>query len=119
MIQVNVDSMPEDRVETGGVRFDDDWPGFFLRGDDALYVAALISSLSMKSDVPELEWLKIYADQIFDEVPYKQWIDEHGHSIIQATLESHISQGKLRVQRDGKITRVEDDDEEDDAEDER
>lgn len=30
------------RVETGIVQFDDDWPGFFLRGDDAFALAQLL-----------------------------------------------------------------------------
>jgi len=30
------------RVETGAVRFGDDWPGVFIRGDDAIgYASAL------------------------------------------------------------------------------
>lgn len=27
------------RVETGPVQFNDDWPGVFIRGDNALYLA--------------------------------------------------------------------------------
>lgn len=29
----------EDRVETGVVQFGDDWPGVFIRGDNALHYA--------------------------------------------------------------------------------
>lgn len=28
------------RVETGAVQFGDDWPGLFIRGDDAIMLAA-------------------------------------------------------------------------------
>ncbi len=36
------------RVETGPVQFGDDWPGVFIRGDNALYYAMLIrASLKM------------------------------------------------------------------------
>lgn len=30
------------RIETGIVQFNDDWPGFFLRGDDAFALAQLL-----------------------------------------------------------------------------
>ena len=33
------------RMETGSVRFGNDWPGLFLRGDDALVLAASIRNL--------------------------------------------------------------------------
>jgi hypothetical protein len=33
--QITVPSEPE-RVPTGAVQFNDDWPGLFIRGDDAL-----------------------------------------------------------------------------------
>lgn len=36
----------EARVETGAVQFGDDWPGIFIRGDDALYQAALLGDLA-------------------------------------------------------------------------
>lgn len=32
----------EPRVETGTIQFGDDWPGVFLRGDEALYLAHLL-----------------------------------------------------------------------------
>jgi len=35
----------ECRVETGKMQFEDDWPGVFIRGDDALGYAAIIHSL--------------------------------------------------------------------------
>jgi len=39
---------PEDglgRVETGAIQFGDDWPGFFVRGDVALYLASCIQAV--------------------------------------------------------------------------
>jgi hypothetical protein len=30
------------RIETGPIRFDDDWPGVFIRGDNAFYFAACL-----------------------------------------------------------------------------
>lgn len=35
----------EKRVETGPVQFGDDWPGLFVRGDNALYYAHLLSGI--------------------------------------------------------------------------
>lgn len=29
----------EQRVETGPIQFGDDWPGIFIRGDNALYIS--------------------------------------------------------------------------------
>lgn len=40
-----------DRIETGPVQFNDDWPGVFIRGDNAMfYGMALKSLLSMLKD---------------------------------------------------------------------
>ena len=38
--------MPEgmERVESGPLRFGDDWPGYFIRGDNALALAAHLSA---------------------------------------------------------------------------
>lgn len=32
----------DDRVETGPVQFGDDWPGVFIRGDNAAYYAMVL-----------------------------------------------------------------------------
>lgn len=39
----------DDRVETGPVQFGDDWPGIFIRGDNAMHYALALSSL-LKND---------------------------------------------------------------------
>jgi hypothetical protein len=33
------------RVETGVIQFEDDWPGVFIRGDDAYYYASELQDL--------------------------------------------------------------------------
>lgn len=38
-------SGPNPRIETGPVQFGDDWPGLFIRGDNALAIALSISVL--------------------------------------------------------------------------
>lgn len=39
----------ERRVESGSVQFGDDWPGVFIRGDNALYYA-----LNLRSALPQI-----------------------------------------------------------------
>lgn len=34
----------DSRVETGPVQFNDDWPGIFIRGDNAAYYAFMLES---------------------------------------------------------------------------
>ena len=59
------------RVETGAVQFGDDWPGLFIRGDNALAQMIWIRSLcELLADHPDptvvdnLDRLKEYADLI-------------------------------------------------------
>lgn len=42
-----VRKLPEqaERVETGTIQFGDDWPGVFIRGDNAFYLAVHLSGL--------------------------------------------------------------------------
>ncbi len=34
-----------ERVETGAVQFGNDWPGVYIRGDNALYLATCLESV--------------------------------------------------------------------------
>lgn len=36
---------PNERVETGPVQFNDDWPGFFIRGDYAFAIRLAIANV--------------------------------------------------------------------------
>lgn len=48
-----VSSAPEERVESGLIQFgDDDWPGLFIRGDDALF---LVEALERATSVQEID----------------------------------------------------------------
>lgn len=40
---------PEPRVETGVMKFGDDWPGVFIRGDDAFACAEALQTLLDKA----------------------------------------------------------------------
>jgi hypothetical protein len=43
------------RVETGPIRFGDDWPGVFIRGDNALAFANVLEQV-LRLHVPEANW---------------------------------------------------------------
>ena len=53
------------RIETGAVQFGDDWPGVFLRGDNAAYYAtALRSVLETGGNALERGMLKSLYDDL-------------------------------------------------------
>lgn len=45
MKQVITSPDVKDRIETGALQINNDWPGLFIRGDDALYLATCIDGL--------------------------------------------------------------------------
>ncbi len=47
----------EDRVETGPVKFGDDWTGVFIRGDNAFYYATVLHALLSKVEAGEGLWV--------------------------------------------------------------
>ena len=42
--KLKVDLPSDDRVETGPIQFNDDWPGFFIRGDNAFAIRMAIAA---------------------------------------------------------------------------
>jgi hypothetical protein len=63
------------RVETGAVQFGDDWPGLFIRGDNAYFLMLWIRRLAEllahhpDPDVADILWrLTEYADMIEKDV---------------------------------------------------
>jgi hypothetical protein len=44
-----------ERVQTGKMQFENDWPGIFIRGDDALNYAAAIRILFAAGEFRDLE----------------------------------------------------------------
>ena len=36
----------DERVETGGIKFGEDWPGLFVRGDEAMGIVVAVKYLS-------------------------------------------------------------------------
>ena len=63
-------NMPKNmsRVETGVIQFGDDWPGYFLRGDDALRLAMTITSVleSDGEDIISIEMLKSWGNALLE-----------------------------------------------------
>ena len=47
----------DQRVETGPIQFGDDWPGVFIRGDEALFMAGYCRR-AMALTTPQQELLK-------------------------------------------------------------
>jgi hypothetical protein len=56
-----------DRVENGALRFGDDWPGYFIRGDNAfaLYMT-IMNVLNFKEDTLSQTQLKAFAFGLLD-----------------------------------------------------
>lgn len=52
----------EPRVETGPVQFGNDWPGVFIRGDNAAYYAmtleGLLDELQQKQELSD-DWIRL------------------------------------------------------------
>jgi len=59
MIMTDIQRLPQpadlDRVETGPVQFGDDWPGVFIRGDNALTIVHVV--LEALTYIPKREYL--------------------------------------------------------------
>lgn len=63
--------MPEgmSRPESGPMQFGDDWPGVFIRGDNALFMAmALTAILEIPEDLQTGEFRKTIREQALREV---------------------------------------------------
>jgi hypothetical protein len=65
------DGAPAQRVETGTLQINEDWPGVFIRGDNALFYAMQLSRVldQMKSsdeliDIVEISSLKSLVDTL-------------------------------------------------------
>lgn len=55
-----VPSLGNDRVETGPVQFNEDWPGFFIRGDNAFAIRMSLAQILVNPNDPmarvQLRW---------------------------------------------------------------
>lgn len=62
-------NQPEDegRIETGAVQFGDDWPGYFIRGDNAFAICLAIRGvLKDRNNTLALSQLKSFAENLLD-----------------------------------------------------
>jgi len=76
------DDGPHPRIETGAVQFGSDWPGLFIRGDGAAYLAMCINTVDRalkespefaENHLLQMYWQNIrgYADLIQEDVVLK------------------------------------------------
>jgi hypothetical protein len=70
------------RVETGAVQFGEDWPGLFIRGDEANAIMFSIRHLQERIAIPnnpldrrDLSRLTRLADMIEQDVMIRRWTD--------------------------------------------
>jgi len=56
----------DNRVETGPIRFGDDWPGVFIRGDNALFYARSIQHAMNRLSAQGVDFADqaLFADQV-------------------------------------------------------
>jgi hypothetical protein len=61
-------TVPEQRPETGVMRFDDDWPGLFIRGDDCFVIAQALLAVRkhISREGAPVHHLSIIADLVSD-----------------------------------------------------
>ena len=69
------------RVESGAIRFGSDWPGWFLRGDDAAYFLACMEAIEIPDNFYGRQ-INRYLEEIKSKVIQRGSEDEfvqHGH----------------------------------------
>ena len=58
--KLTVKLLDNDRIETGPVQFNEDWPGFFIRGDNAFAIRLAIAQVLVNPQDPlarmQLRW---------------------------------------------------------------
>ena len=52
-------TLPEGRPETGAMSFGDDWPGLFIRGDNAFAFALALRSVLANAKSDRIDWLSL------------------------------------------------------------
>ena len=54
----------EGRPETGPMKFGNDWPGVFIRGDNALHFAMTLRSVVQKMSKDEISWERVVLERL-------------------------------------------------------
>ena len=62
----------DERIETGAIRFGDDWPGLFIRGDNAVYLSFAIKKLLDEGDDSWKDTIRDVATAIDEDVNISQ-----------------------------------------------
>lgn len=67
------------RIETGAVQFGDDWPGYFMRGDQAFHIAVQIKILldAIKDPPPEAALAIMCLRGLKDDIVQNTIMGEH------------------------------------------
>jgi hypothetical protein len=59
-----VEAVLPGRIETGAVQFNDDWPGLFVRGDDAVMLLAILEEYVLTPTPRKDSAHVLFADQL-------------------------------------------------------
>lgn len=78
------------RVETGVVRFGNDWPGVFLRGDDAHGFAAALREV-LKDSKNEI------ASKYLEGLAHLLWASGHGSGVEGVEMPEPLSMKTFQV----------------------
>ena len=62
MAQIRKFADPGERVSTGAIRFGSDWPGIFIRGDEAIGMSLQLKFIAEKISIPECKLLERMAE---------------------------------------------------------
>jgi hypothetical protein len=74
---------PSGRVETGGLQFEDDWPGYFIRGDECFNFFTCYNRLEKAVEsIPE-QYRNIF-------LPPISLLKEHVYRMAQQTIGQYI-----------------------------
>lgn len=57
MLKINIES--DKRIETGPLQINNDWPGVFIRGDNAIYYSMLLEKIINKQDLDFIDLINI------------------------------------------------------------
>lgn len=64
----NIKTVLKNRLNTGAVQFDNDWPGLFIRGDDCMELRFIIKNILAENPKPLSEFEKNVLARYFCEI---------------------------------------------------
>lgn len=60
--KINADN--KDRIETGALQINDDWPGLFIRGDDCIMLRTILDAGTNDPDMRTEIFQEMFADDL-------------------------------------------------------